>query len=111
MLGVHTLVAEDSAHLVHAVHTADDKAFKVKLGLNTQIHIDIKRIVVGRKGACGCTDLKGYKDRRVHLKEAACIKIGAQLLQDLRALDKGVLDLGIHDEVYVSLAVTCFLVL
>ena len=52
VLGVHALVAEDAADLIHAVHAADDQALQRKLGRDTHIHIDIERIVVRDKGSC-----------------------------------------------------------
>ena len=41
MLGVHTLVTEDTAHFVDAVHAAHDQALEVELGFNTQHHVHI----------------------------------------------------------------------
>ena len=46
MLGVHTLVAEDAADLVHALHAADDQTLQVQLGRDAHVHVDIKGIVV-----------------------------------------------------------------
>ena len=47
VLGVHALVAEDAAHLVHTVHTAHDEALEVQLGLDAQHHVHVQAVVVG----------------------------------------------------------------
>ena len=106
VLGVHALVAEDAAHLVHAVHAAHDQALEVQLGLNAQHHVHVQAVVMGVEGACGCADLEGGQDGGVHLQEALLVQIGADLLQDLAALHEGVLHLGVCDQVHVALTVT-----
>ena len=50
VLGVHALVAEDTSHLIDPVHAADDEPFKIKLGLDTEIHIHIEGVVVSLEG-------------------------------------------------------------
>ena len=47
VLGVHALVAEDTADLVHAVHAAHDQTLEVELGLNAQHHVHVQGVVVG----------------------------------------------------------------
>ena len=106
VLGVHALVAEDAAHLVHAVHAAHDQALEVQLGLNAQHHVHVQAVVMGVEGACGCADLEGGQDGGVHLQEALLVQIGADLLQDLAALHEGVLHLGVCNQVHVALTVT-----
>ena len=105
MLGVHALVAEDAAHLVHAIHTAHDQALEVQLGLDAQHHVHVQAVVVGVEGAGRGTDLKGGQDGGVHFEEALLVQISADLLQDLAALDEGVLDLGVGDQVHIALAI------
>ena len=106
MLGIHALVAEDAANLIHAVHAAHDQALEVQLGLNAQDHVHVQGVVVGVEGAGGRADLERGQDGGVDLQEALFVQIGADLLQNQAALDKSVLDLGVHDEVNVALAVT-----
>ena len=105
MLGVHALVAEDTADLVHAVHTADDQALQIQLGLDAQHHVHIQRVVVGIERAGGGADLKGGQDGGVDLQEALLVQVSADLLQDLAALDEGVFDLGVDDEVNIALTI------
>ena len=47
VLGVHALVAEDAAHLVHAVHAAHDQALEIQLGLDAQHHVHVQAVVMG----------------------------------------------------------------
>ena len=53
VLGVHALVAEDAANLVHAVHAAHDQALEVQLSLNAQHHVHVQAVVVGVEGTGG----------------------------------------------------------
>ena len=65
--GVHALVAEDTAHLVHLVKAAHNEPLQVQLGLNTQVHGDVQRVVVGDEGAGVGADLDGLQNGSVHL--------------------------------------------
>ena len=105
MGGVHALVAEDTAHLIDLVHTADDQPLQVQLRLDAQDHIQIQGVVVGVEGTGVGADLKGGQDGSIHLQEALGIQEVAQLPEDQAALDEGVLDLGVDDQVHVALAV------
>ena len=107
MLGIHTLVTEDTSNLVYLIHTANDESLEVELGLNTENHIHIKGVVVGEEGACGCADLEGGKYGGINLKEALGVEECAELTHNETALYKGILDLGIYNEVEVSLTVSC----
>ena len=105
MLGVHALVAEDATHLVHTVHAAHDEPLQVQLGLDAQHHVHVQGVVMGVEGTGGSADLKGGQDGGVHFQEALLVQIGADLLQDLAALYKGVLHLRIGDQVHIALAI------
>ena len=106
VLGVHALVAEDAAHLIHAIHAAHDQALEVQLSLDAQHHVHVQAVVMGVEGAGRGTDLKRSQDGGVHFEEALLVQISADLLQDLAALDEGVLDFGVGDQVHIALTVT-----
>ena len=106
MLGVHALVAEDAAHLVHTVHAAHDEALQVQLRLDAEHHVHVQAVVMGVEGTCGRTDLERGQDGGIDLQEALLVQISTNLLQDLAALDKGLLDLGVCDEVNIALTIT-----
>jgi len=70
VLCIHTLVAENTTHLINSVHTADYKPFKVQLGLDAQVHIHIKRVVVGLEGTRRRAYFKRQKNWGINLGEA-----------------------------------------
>ena len=111
MTGVHALVAEDTAHLVHLVKAAHNEPLQVQLGLNTQVHGNIQRIVVGDEGAGVGADLDGLQNGSVHFQKSAGVEELAQRLQNLAALDEGILDLRVDDGVHVALTVADILIL
>ena len=61
---------------------------------------------MGVEGTCGRTDLERGQDGGIDLQEALLVQISTDLLQDLAALDKGLLDLGVCDEVNIALTIT-----
>ena len=105
MLGVHALVAEDAAHLIHPVKAAHDQPLQRQLGFNAQIHIHIQGIVMGDKGPGGGADLQRQQDGGVHLQKSLFIQIIPDLPQNAAALDKGVFDLRVDDQIHIPLAV------
>ena len=110
MLGVHTLVAEDTAHLIHALHAAHDKPLQVQLGGDTQIHINVLCIVMRNKGPGIGAAGNGAEDRRFHLHKAHIIQIAAQIGHELTADLKVALGFGIHDQIHIALAIADLLV-
>ena len=105
VLGVHALVAEDAADLVHALNTADNQALEVQLGRDAHIHINIERVVVrderARRRAAG----DGAEHGGLDLHEAQTVQIAAQVGHELAADLEIALALGVHDEIHVALAV------
>ena len=105
VLRVHALITEDTADLIHAVHAADNEALEVQLRLDAEDHIHIQRVVVGIERARRRADLKRRQDRGIDLEIAAPIEEAAQLAQDKAALHERVLNVGVHDEVHIALAI------
>ena len=105
MLGIHALVAEDTAYLVNTVQAADNEPLEVQLGFDTQVHIHIQRIVVGDKGSGGGTDLQRHQNGGIHLQKALAVQIAADLAEDAAALDKGLAHLRIDDQIHIALTV------
>ena len=103
--GVHALVAEDAADLVHALETADDQALEVQLGRDAQVHIDVERIVMGdeRTGSRAARD--GVEARGLNLHKAAGIHEVADLAHDGGTLLKRVAHTRIYDQVNVALTI------
>jgi hypothetical protein len=58
----HALVAEIPVDLIDALEAADDEALEVKLGRDTQIHIEVERVVMRHERARG----RAARDRMHH---------------------------------------------
>ena len=58
------------------------------------------------KRSCSCADFKCVENRCINFKKAVTVKEGAKFAKNLRALDKGILYLGIDDEVNISLTIS-----
>ena len=103
-------------HLLDQIHHAvevgkclvqlDGRELGVMLGVHALVAVHVQGVVVGVEGAGGRADLERGQDGGVDLQEALFVQIGADFLQNQAALDKSILDLGVHDEVNVALAVT-----
>ena len=105
MGGVHALVAEDTANLVHPIHAAHDQPLQVQLGFNAQHHVEIQGVVVGVEGTGGGSNLKGSQDGGIHFQEALAVQEVPQLAQNQAALDKGILHLGIDNQIHIALPI------
>ena len=110
VLGVHALVAEDTAHLVHTLKAAHDQPLQVQLGGDTHIHIDILRVVVGDKGPGVGAAGDGAEDGRLHLHKAQTVQIAAQERHEPAADLEVPLALRVHDQIHIPLAVADLLV-
>ena len=106
MTGVHALVAENTADLVYALQTAYDQALEVQLGRNTQIHINVQRVVVGDERTSRRTARNGVQARGLNLHKTAGIHKVADLAHDSGALLKGIAYLRVDDQVNIALTVT-----
>ena len=102
---VHALVAEVLAQLVDAVEPADDQLFEIELRGDAQVEVDVERVVVRDEGTRRRAARNGLQDRRLDLDVALRIEELAHRGDDLRALDEGLLDLRVDDQVEVALAV------
>ena len=111
VLGVHALVAENAADLVHALQTADDQALEVQLGGDAHIHINVERIVMRDERPRVRAARDGAEHGRLDLHEAEVVEVAAQERHKFRADLKIPLALGIDDEVHVALTVAQLLIL
>ena len=106
MPNIHTLVSEKPPYFIHLFKAADYQTLEIQLRRYSHIHIDIQRVVVRHKGARVCTAGYGIEHRRFHFYISESVEILADTADDFRAYDKRPLDLGIGNEVDVSLSVT-----
>ena len=80
---VHTLVAEVLADFIYALKAAHDEPLEVELGSNTEVEVDVERVVVGDEGACAGSAGNGLQDRGLDLGIAGFVKHGTHGLDDL----------------------------
>ena len=111
VLGVHALVPEDAANLIHPVHATHDQPLQGQLRGNAHIHINIQGVVMGDKGPGRSAASQGVQHRGLHLDIAHIVQIAAHELKELRPDQEVVLHVRVHHQVYVPLAVAEFLVL
>ena len=111
VLGVHALVAEDAADLIHPLQAADDEPLQMQLGGDAHVHVDVQRVVVGDEGAGGGTAGDGVQHGGLHLHVAPAIQEGPQVAHELAADLKVLADLRVHDEVHIAPAIAQLLVL
>jgi len=105
VLGVHALVAEDAADLVHAVEPAHNEALEVQLRRDAEVHIDVERVVVRDKGSGRRAAGDGVEHRGLDLHIAAVVEELAQVLDELAADLKVAAHLGVDDQIDVALTV------
>ena len=110
VLRVHALVAENTAYLIHAIHPADDQPLERQLGRDAHVHIDVERVVVRDERACRRAAGDGVQHRRLDLDIAHVVQIIPQMLDELRADDEVALDLGVDDQVDITLTIARLLV-
>ena len=85
VLGVHALVAEDAADLIHSLQAAHDEPLQVQLRGDAHIHIDVQGVVVGDEGPGGGAAGDGVEDGGLHLHIAPLIQDTAQIADELAA--------------------------
>ena len=62
--------------------------------------------MVGNEGTGGSAYLKGHEYGCVNLEESLAVKVRADKRKNLGTLNEGILNLGVNDEVNVSLSVS-----
>ncbi len=102
---VDAFVPPDASDLVDAFEAADDQAFEVQLGRDTQIEIEIERVVVGAEGSRGRAARDVQHRRRLAFDEAVRIAESAHFRDDLRARQEDRADVFVHQQVDVALTV------
>ena len=105
---VHTLVAEVLANLVDAFEAAHDEPLQVKLGRDTQIQINVERVVMRDERPRTGAARDRLQDGRLYLHIAGFIECVAQSLDSDGALSERLLHIRVNDEVYITLAVAQF---
>ena len=110
MIRIHALVAELAPDLEHLLEAAHDEALEVQLGGDAQVEVLVERVVVRDEGARVRAAEDGVQDGRLHLEVAVILHKATDGGHDLEALRERVLDLGVHYQVDVALAIARLLV-
>ena len=99
-------VAEVAIDLVHALEAADDEPLQVQLGRDSQVHIDVERVVVRDERLGDCAARNHLQHRRLDFHEVERIEEPAKVLHDARACAEHFTALVADDKVDVALPVT-----
>ena len=110
VLGIHALVAEDAADLIHPLKAAHSEPLQVQLGGDAHIHVDVQGVVVGDEGPGGGAAGDGVEDRGLHLQVVPLVQIPAHMLDEGGADTEGTAHVLVHDQIHIALAVAHLLV-
>ena len=102
---IHALVAEDTSHLIDTVETTDDEPLEAQLRRDTEVEINVERIVMRDKGFCRCAARERREHGGLHLEEVTLVEIAADGLDDLRPLAERLAYLQIYHEIQITLTV------
>ena len=106
----NTFVTEVTVDLEYAIEAAHHQTLQVELWRNTQIHVDIQRIVMGDKRTRGGAARDHLHHRSFHFHKVAAHHELANAGHDLRTNFEGVARLFVGDQIKVTLTVTGFLI-
>ena len=102
---VHTLVAEVFGELIDAVEAAHDEFLQIQLVGDAQVERHVQRVVVSLEGTSRRAAVERLQNRGLHFEVTLLVQIVTHRVDQQRALDERVLDMGVHDEVDVTLTV------
>ena len=103
---VNAFVTENSADFVNSFKTAYYQSLKIKLERNTKLYVLVKSVVMRFERSCRRAARVIDKHRSFDLHKTALIEELSDFGKNHRALDEGFLDLGIDNQIKVSLTVT-----
>ena len=111
VLGIHALVAENAADLIHTVHAAHDEPLQRQLRGDAHVHINVQRVVMGDEGPGGGAAGDGVQNGGLHFHVAHVVQIVPHELDELRTDNEVLLHLGVHHQVHIALTEPQFLIL
>ncbi|MNQ50011.1 hypothetical protein D3C85_639370 [compost metagenome] len=113
-LGVVThrdpFVTEVAVDLVDALETTDHQTLQIELGGDTQVHVDVQRIVVSDERTRGGTTRDDLHHGGFHFHEALLVEELADAGNHLGADHEGLAGLFVGDQIQVALTAAGFLV-
>ena len=108
MPGGDALISEVSVDLVDPFESADQKPLEVQFGRDAEIQVHVQRVVMGPERPCRCAARNGLHHRRLDFEITPRIQKIADGLHDPGTQDKDLLDVGIDDQIDISLTVAEF---
>ncbi|CDD55040.1 putative uncharacterized protein [Clostridium sp. CAG:43] len=106
MTGIYALVAVYTANLENSLKSAYDESLQIQFQGNTELNILIQCIVMGLKWTCSSTAGIGYQGRCLYLHKVSSRKEVTDLFEDQGTFDKCLLNIFVHDQIHISLAIT-----
>ena len=103
--GADALVAEDAAHLVHALEAPDDEPLEVQLRGDAQRQVHAERVVKGVEWLGVGAPRASLQNRRLHLHESPVVQEAPDAADDAGARAERVPYLGVGYEVDVPLSI------
>ena len=108
MGAIHTFVTEVFTDFVDTFETSDDQSFQIQFGSNTQIEVDIQRVMVRNERTCACPSGDGLQDRSFHFRISSFVQGGTHGLDNCRTFHENILYTIIDHQVDIALAITQF---
>ncbi len=105
-----TFVTEVAVDLVDTLETTDHQTLQIELRSDTQVHVDVQRIVVSDERTRGGTTRDDLHHRGFHFHEALFIEEFTDTGNHLGADHEGLAGLFVGDQIQVALAAASFLV-
>ena len=110
VVGVHALVAELAPDFKHFLESAHKQALQRQLGGNAQEVVAVERVEVRDERLRVRAAQNRVQKRRLDLVEALLLHVAANGGNYLEALLEHGLDLGVHDQIDIALAIARLLV-
>ncbi len=108
--GRQPFIAEVAIDFIHLLEPAHHQALEVQLWCDTQVHIQVQRIVMGDEGLGRGTARNHLHHGGFHLHETAPVHVVADEAHNARTQGKHGAGLGVHNQVHITLTVAQLLV-
>src|SRR6185437_7561590 len=100
-----SLVAEVAIDLVHALVSARDQALQIELRRDTQIHVEIERIVMRHERTCRRAACDRLHHRRLNFEEIESVEEITQIPDYPGSCAKDVAARFVDDQIDITLAI------
>ena len=107
----NTFVTEVTVDFEYTLEATNHQTLEVQFRRDTQVHVEIQRVMVGDKRTRSGTARDHLHHRRFNFHKAAVHHELANTREDLRAHFKGVAGFIVRDEIQITLTIARFLIL